>query len=426
MKKEIPVVTNTVMVDYNLSSKPGSTPSSITSELLSRNLKGYMQGLTRGSTRDAVVQTTELILSNLLNAHSQNYEALVFPTGSRNFKRTRYMPSFLKEHVVSKTIAILEDAQIVVKEGGTGMPIKVATQLSPTGYNTVQEATRLKLTESIDIGLTSHGDFQVRPDSEVVILKSNKVTPKSSSELLDYSNNSKLGKEVSERIRPKVRAINEFSAKQSITYLGEVQCNRSATTYSRIFNGGSLKKGGRYFGHYAQTLPSAERKLIRIDGQEVMDLDYQTMFYNLLLAHDGADLPNAGDAFSIPGYTQFRKQFKKLAYAMLSSSKPLTRFPEGFNKGGWDQGFSKLKNLLTEHLPLLLKYDGSGVCLQLMRIESDIITKACENMMAMGNGFVIMHDGLLVSKDAKYPEGCMEKAYKDVVGWTPVITKEYH
>ena len=426
MQKEIPLVSNTVMVDYNLLSKPGSVPCSITQELLSKNLESYQKDFTRKSTGEPLVKTIKLILANLLNAHSQNYESLVFPTGSKNFKKTRYLPDYLSERIVVRAVQILEDAGMVIKEAGTGKVIKVASQLSHTGYNTVQEATRLKLSEDIDLGLTAYADFEVRPNSEVVILKGNKVTPRSTSEFLDYSNNSKLGKEVTERIRPRVRAINEFMAQHEITYLGNVQCNRSATTYSRIFNGGSLEKGGRYFGHWAQTLPSAERRLIRIDGQAVMDLDYQTMFYNLLLSHDGADQPNAGDAFSIPGHEQYRTQFKKLAYSMLNSTRALKAFPEGFNKGGWDQGFTKLKSLLISHLPLLLKYDGTGVGLNLMKMESDIITKACENMMIHNNGFVIMHDGLLVPKNAKYPEECMREAYSQYLGWNPSITKEYH
>lgn len=426
MQKEIPLVSNTVMVDYNLVAKPGSTPSSITHHLLSKNLASYQKDFTRKATGDPLVKTIELILANLLNAHSQNYESLVFPTGSKNFKKTRYLPDYLTERIVVRAVQILEDTGMIVKEAGTGKVIKVASQLSHTGYNTVQEATRLKLAEEVDVGLTAYDDFEVRPNSEVVILKGNKVTPRSTSEFLDYSNNSKIGVEVTERIRPKVRAMNEFIAQHEITYLGNVQCNRSATTYSRIFNGGSLEKGGRYFGHWAQTLPSAERKLVRIDGQEVMDLDYQTMFYNLLLSHDGADQPNSGDAFSIPGYEQHRTQFKKLAYSMLNSTRKLKAFPEGFNKGGWTDGFSKLKALLISHLPLLLKYDGTGVGLHLMRMESDIITRACENMMLHNNGFVIMHDGLLVSKDAKYPEECMREAYLSSLGWEPVVTKEYH
>jgi hypothetical protein len=426
MKKEIPLVTSTVMVDYNLRSKPGSTPSSITQELFRKNLAKYKKDFTRRTTGEPLVQTVELILTNLLNAHAQNYESLVFPTGSKNFKRTRYLPKFLTERIVVKAVQILEDAKIIVKESGTGKIIKVASQLSHTGYNTVQEATRLKLSDELDAGLTAYDDFQIRPNSEVVILKGSKVTPKSSSEFLDYANNSKLGIEVTEKIRPKVRAINEFMAQHEITYLGDVQCNRSASTYSRIFNGGTLDKGGRYFGHWAQTLPRAERKLIRIDGQEVMDLDYQTMFYNLLLYHSGSDEPSQKDAFSIPGYEQYRTQFKKLAYSMLNSTRPLKAFPDGFNKGGWEKGFTMLKGLLVTHLPLLLEYDGSGVGLKLMRMESDIITKACENMIIHNNGFVIMHDGLLVSKNAKYPEGCMREAYRHYLGWDPVITQEYH
>jgi hypothetical protein len=45
-------------------------------------------------------------------------------------------------------------------------------------------------------------------------------------------------------------------------------------------------------------------------------------------------------------------------------------------------------------------------------------------MMLHNNGFVIMHDGLLVPKGAKYPEECMREAYLRSLGWEPVVTKE--
>ena len=48
------------------------------------------------------------------------------------------------------------------------------------------------------------------------------------------------------------------------------------------------------------------------------------------------------------------------------------------------------------------------------------------NMMDWGNGFVILHDGLLVAQNAKYPEGCMDEAFLQIIGWRSKITTEMH
>ena len=64
--------------------------------------------------------------------------------------------------------------------------------------------------------------------------------------------------------------------------------------------------------------------------------------------------------------------------------------------------------------------------MELMNLESQIIGRAVRNMMGRGNGFVILHDGLLVAQNAKYPEGCMHEAFTQTIGWESKITTEMH
>jgi hypothetical protein len=53
-------------------------------------------------------------------------------------------------------------------------------------------------------------------------------------------------------------------------------------TYTRRFVKSNLKLGGRFYGPYWQTLPKRYRKLIKINGKEVVELDYNAMHLHLL------------------------------------------------------------------------------------------------------------------------------------------------
>ena len=53
-------------------------------------------------------------------------------------------------------------------------------------------------------------------------------------------------------------------------------------TYTRRFVKSNLKLGGRFYGPYWQTLPKRYRKLIKINGKKVVELDYNAMHLHLL------------------------------------------------------------------------------------------------------------------------------------------------
>ena len=53
-------------------------------------------------------------------------------------------------------------------------------------------------------------------------------------------------------------------------------------TYTRRFVKNNLKLGGRFYGPYRQNLPKRYRKLIKINGKEVVELDYNAMHLHLL------------------------------------------------------------------------------------------------------------------------------------------------
>ncbi len=90
----------------------------------------------------------------------------------------------------------------------------------------------------------------------------------------------------------------------------------------RIFNNGSWKQGGRFYGAWWQNIPREYRHLIRLNGKDVVECDYSGLHVNMLYAEKKLPMPQ-GDVYSdIPGYTNsddFRAFVKQLLLILVNS-----------------------------------------------------------------------------------------------------------
>ncbi len=139
-----------------------------------------------------------------------------------------------------------------------------------------------------------------------------------------------------------------------------------------------------------------------------------------------------GDPFTISGYEQYRDEFKMLAYILLNASTQLKHPPEDLRERllakGWTESFTAFKKTLLAHCPLIAKYQGQGIGLELMNYEAQIITKAMLYLMEVHKcGFICMHDGLLVpSIKTMGTQAVMSRAFLEVVGYHPHIKITQH
>ena len=132
-------------------------------------------------------------------------------------------------------------------------------------------------------------------------------------------------------MRQELRAINEWLDKADITFDAaalDKPVNVQARQLRRQFTLGRFDRGGRLFGGFWNNLPKSVRlKGIRIDGEEVVGLDYSAL--NPRLAYHVADAdPPPGDAYTLPGLEQCRDGVKRVFNAMLFKH-PVTQFPKG-------------------------------------------------------------------------------------------------
>jgi len=68
----------------------------------------------------------------------------------------------------------------------------------------------------------------------------------------------------------------------------------------RVFNNGSLKQGGRFYGGWWISAPSVVRKYITLNGKPTVELDFSAMHIHLLYAKVGANYAAKGeDAYTL-------------------------------------------------------------------------------------------------------------------------------
>jgi len=416
------------MVDYQLESLTESPTDKFIEELIKEQINHLdLQGKSKPSMKK--LQILKNILVNFGVMQTQGYELLVFPIGRRNFVKSRYLPQHYTPKLAVAVVHLLESLGIIKIHPSDNKLIRIKNSFGGEGTCVIPQATRLEL--MLDIEFPKSMGVK-RPKAEIVILKGSKSDSMYSEDKVDYTDRSELGKEVLTIHRPALKIINAYLENHDFKYLGTKRCNRTNTSYYRIFNNSSLKYGGRYFGHYIQTLPKSDRHLITIDGQSVSNVDYSGMHYNLLRFKDGATTDMEGDPFTIGGYEKYRDEFKMLTYILLNAVKKLSHPPEDLKRKlsdkGWTETFLKFKKILLANCPLITKYEGQGIGLELMNLESHIMSKAMEYLMQVHQcGFVCMHDALLVPTDKTLgTQAVMSRAFREATGFYPHIKVTKH
>ncbi len=419
------------MVDYQLEAIHNS-PASTAIDALIREHLNLPELFGKSNPSIKKLKIVRNILVNFAVMQTQGYELLVFPMGRRNFVKSRYLPEYYTPKLAVAVVRLMEKLGLIYAHPSGNQLIRIPNSFGGGGTCIIPQAVRLELLMGVEFPEAILKESIHRPKAEIVILKSQKLTTVYAEDKINYTDSSNLGKEVASIHRPILRNINSFLSEHDIIYSGEKRCNRTNISYHRVFNNSSLRFGGRYFGHYIQTLPKAERQHITIDGQSISNVDFSGMHYNLLRFKDGKTTDMEGDPFTIAGYENYRDEFKMLAYILLNASKSISHPPEDLQlkllAKGWDKSFPAFKKILLDQCPLIAKYQGQAIGLELMNLESQIITKAMQYLIEVHKcGFVCMHDSLLVPRDKSMgAQAVMTRAFKEATGFYPHIKITYH
>ena len=207
------------------------------------------------------------------------------------------------------------------------------------------------------------------------------------------------------RLRKEIEAVNTIMAEIEVDLAGpDVQRAGSYSIVSgihllpaaprvrRVFNRGSFHKGGRLYGWW-QSLSSADRAYILLNGEPVLEPDYAQIHAQIIYALKG--IPLIGDAYETG---DFPRAWGKKAFNIGINAK---------NKLGASAAISKelqisrrdasklLGAIMAKHREVSdIFCSDAGV--GLMKIDADITLRAVQDCQSQEIPVLPVHDSLIV------------------------------
>lgn len=213
-------------------------------------------------------------------------------------------------------------------------------------------------------------------------------------------------------LRDRIHKINNLYLQHSFE-LGGVHL---FPRISAIYNNSSFDCCGRLYNKSKQGLnyqlfSSEERKNLKIDGEETIELDYSALHITMLYHMQGVDL-----TFDPYSFYQDRKQAKKVLYRIFNSDN-IGRMLYGLNQEDTQVDWLNVITRAKQMHQKIAKYFGSGIGTKLMNIDSKIMLDILEyftdkQIVALG-----MHDSVIIPKK-HYEElkKVMKETYKKHMG----------
>lgn len=224
------------------------------------------------------------------------------------------------------------------------------------------------------------------------------------------------------RLRAEMHEVNSWLSDADLEYAGcahEDRIDLGQRFLRRIFNDGSLHRGGRLHHGFWQDMPKDQRRhFLRIEGQPIASVDFAQMSVRLAYAQVGA-VPPDGDLYSIPGLGgNSREGIKRVMNAMLASDKLPTRMPQGTRSLFPSRvKIADVVEGITRSHPQLARVFGSSQGTVHQNMESRVILCAILELKALGVVALPVHDCLLTRWDqAGLVKEVMERAFEEVSG----------
>jgi len=164
----------------------------------------------------------------------------------------------------------------------------------------------------------------------------------------------------------------------------------------RVFNRGSFRFGGRFYGPWWQNIPAKLRQQITINDSRTVELDYPRLHPTFLYAQSGELL--RGDPYELPGWnrTLVKIAFNTLVNAdtRLAAVRSIARDMGG--PGAYHSAETLVREIEAKHTPIAHTF-GTGAGLRLMRLDSDL-TESLMLRLIRKPGVVVLpiHDSYIV------------------------------
>ncbi|MEX3314759.1 hypothetical protein [Sulfitobacter sp. PS-8MA] len=254
-------------------------------------------------------------------------------------------------------------------------------------------ATLLRIIRKHSVSLEDIGELL---RTEPIELKGQPFGRKKRNKLIDYDET-----DFTTKARKHIQEINNALANADIRYTGPEVVDINQRQLRRSFNRESFESGGRLWGGFWQSMSKKDRlRYIRIDGKEVVEVDYGQVMPRLLYAIKGV-APPMQDLYDIPGIDGERQGIKKVMSSMQFVEKPLSRFPQGTCRYfGRDVRVKDVENAILSTHPDIADTFHRGLGHRCQFMESQILVEVLRVLNGMGVVPLPIHDAILVPASA--------------------------
>lgn len=167
----------------------------------------------------------------------------------------------------------------------------------------------------------------------------------------------------------------------------------------RVFNNSSWKDGGRFYGGWWQSIPKELRRYVTIDGKRTVEADYSGLHAAMLFAMAGLDVPEDPYARCFPSDTKGDlRSIVKITFNALLNAKSVRALSQLDNYDAEMTGMSwnDFKLHIVHCFPELREHIGTGVGIELQRMDADLAEKVMLRFCSMQYPCLPVHDSFLV------------------------------
>lgn len=334
-------------------------------------------------------------------------------------KGTRYDQIYITFLLVSIVDRLIELGYIEQKMGKYN-PV--------TGFG---RTSRIKATEKLLELVRIRDIFSVlaqhpEDNSETIILKDE------NKKLVDYKDDQR-----SATAREELRLINELLAKTKIEVSKEaLKSGSKVITLTRkrvfrVFNNNDFWAGGRVYGGFWQEIKREYRKTIKINGENVTELDYKTNHPSMIY-RTSTNKPIPADCYAVEG---FDRDIAKSAMMMMINNATkeaaikalVSDIKKKLNKTIIHEDARRVIESLEELHEAILPYlYDPKLALTLQTIEGEIEVDILFKLMKEDIPCLPIHDSFIVAvKHRERLRTAMINSYKKHLNQEPIIDIKY-
>jgi hypothetical protein len=206
----------------------------------------------------------------------------------------------------------------------------------------------------------------------------------------------------------RVKAYNDFYDKTDIGIIDNryncILAPERKHLY-RVFNEGSLEKGGRFYGPWWQQKSEVERQLILIDSEPTVELDYTGAHLGFLYGMTGSPMPPAllADPYSIDDKP--RELVKLCVLRAMNNPSPVSAWRSvnrALFEGGnpdlrYDEFETIMEGFFNRHKIIHDMFYTKDLCLTLQYLDSVVADYVLSDLMLQkGIAVLPIHDSFIV------------------------------